>query len=243
MVADGENEALIGQLHVITDARRGRDPVGVAEAALTAGAPVLQVRVPDECSDREAYDLTVRLAALCADHAATCLVNNRVHVALAAGSAGVHVGATDLPVHAVRRVLGPQAIVGGTCRDPDAARALCRAGAGYLGVGPAFATVTKAGLPAPLGPDRIGEIVAAAEVPVVAVGGITADRAPALLQAGAHGVAVVGAIASAADPHAATVKLLRAIAATPARAGRDEARRQRDATADQAPPAGNRGRS
>ncbi|MGH8794478.1 MAG: thiamine phosphate synthase [Stackebrandtia sp.] len=202
----------IGRLHVVTDTRDGRDPVAVAEAALAAGAPVLQVRVDDRYSDREAYDLAVHLAAKCAEHGAVCLINDRLHVALAVGAHGGHVGAADLPVHAARTVLGANAIVGGTCRDPESARALRRAGASYLGVGPTFSTSTKTGLPDPLGPRRVGEIAAAVDIPVVAVGGVTADAVPGLLAAGVHGVAVVSAVSDAPDPYKATRELLDAIA-------------------------------
>ena len=87
-----------------------------------------------------------------------CLVNDRLHVALAAGADGGHVGADDLPVAAARRVLGPAAVLGATCRTAAEARAAAAAGATYLGVGPAFATSTKDGLPAPLGPAGVAAV-------------------------------------------------------------------------------------
>ncbi|MGW1447300.1 thiamine phosphate synthase, partial [Micromonospora sp. NPDC002411] len=99
----------LGRLHLITDTRPGRDPLTVVRAALTAARAdlVVQVRVEDSATDREAYDLARRVLALCASYEATCLVNDRLHVALAVGAAGGHVGADDLPVAAARRVLGP----------------------------------------------------------------------------------------------------------------------------------------
>lgn len=180
----------------------------VARAALAAGAPVLQVRVADHHTDREAFDLTLTLVELCREYGATCLVNDRLHVALAVGADGGHVGAHDLPVHAARVVLGGTAVIGGTCRNPEAARALRRAGASYLGAGPAFATTTKDGLPEPIGPGAIGRIAAAVDIPVIGIGGVTAATAGELIEAGAHGVAVVGAISLAPDPYAATRELL-----------------------------------
>lgn len=203
----------LGRLHLVTDARPGRDPVGVARAALAVAGPqlVVQVRVEDATSDREAYELTRRIARLCAEAGATCLVNDRLHVALAARADGGHVGADDLPVEAARRVLGPAAVLGATARTPeDAARAVA-AGASYLGVGPCFATTTKDGLPAPIGPAGIRRVATTVEIPVVAIGGVTAATVPALLAAGAHGVAVVGAIGAAADPARATGDLLGAL--------------------------------
>lgn len=201
----------LGRLHLVTDTRPGRDALVVVEAALAAGAPVIQVRVEDQVTDREAYELASRVMAACRRYRATCLVNDRLHVALAVGAAGGHVGADDLPVDAARRVLGPTAILGATCREPAGATAAVAAGASYLGVGPCYATATKDGLPAPIGPDGIRRVASAVSVPVIAIGGVTAARVPALRAAGAYGVAVVGAISLAADPARATAELLAAL--------------------------------
>ncbi|MEV0393479.1 thiamine phosphate synthase [Polymorphospora rubra] len=205
----------LGRLHLVTDTRPGRDPLAVVQAALSvAGAElVVQVRVEDVASDREAYDLAGRVAGLCAAAGATCLVNDRLHVALAVGAAGGHVGALDLPVDAARRVLGPDAVLGATARTPEAGRAAVAAGATYLGVGPCYLTSTKDGLPTPIGPAGIAAVAGAVDVPVIAIGGVTAARAAELVAAGAYGVAVVGAVSSAADPARATAGLLAAITA------------------------------
>jgi thiamine-phosphate pyrophosphorylase len=179
-------------------------------AALDAGAPVVQVRGKD-LSDRDLYELTCRIVELCAAHDATCLVNDRVHVALAAGADGAHVGDHDLPVAAARGVLGPTRVLGATARHPATARAHAAAGATYLGVGPCFATTTKAGLPEPIGCDGVRAVAAAVAIPVIAIAGVTAERVPELLAAGAHGVAVVGAVSEADDPQGAVERLLRAL--------------------------------
>ncbi|MFZ6003092.1 MAG: thiamine phosphate synthase [Actinomycetota bacterium] len=201
---------MIGRLHVITDTRAGRNPLVVVDAALRAGAPVVQVRGKD-LTDRELYELTCRVADRCAAHGATCVVDDRVHVAQAAEVAGVHVGDQDLPVAAVRGLLGPEAVLGATARDPMTARAHEAAGATYLGVGPAYATSTKAGLPAPIGTAGVGRVARAVAIPVIAIAGVTAGRVPELLAAGAYGVAVIGALSDADNPFAATEHLLRAI--------------------------------
>jgi thiamine-phosphate pyrophosphorylase len=199
----------IGRLHLLTDARR--DPVPTVRAALSVGVPVIQVRVGDAVSDREAYALTRTVLALCRAAGATCLVNDRVDIALAAGADGVHVGADDLPVEAARRILGPGAVVGATARDPVTARAAVAAGATYLGVGPAFATRTKEGLPDPIGVSGIGAVASTVDRPVLAIGGVTLARVPELLSVGAYGVAVVAAVNDAPDPAAATAALLAAL--------------------------------
>jgi thiamine-phosphate pyrophosphorylase len=206
--------APLGRLHIITDTRPGQDPLGVVRAALSVGAPVVQVRVEDEFSDRQAYELAVRIAALCAEYDATCLINDRLHVALAVGAAGGHVGAADLPVEAARRVLGPDAILGATAREPAGGVCAVAAGASYLGVGPAYPTSTKDGLPSAIGPSGVGAVASAVPVPVIAIGGITRERVPEVLAAGAYGVAVVGAVSGAADPARATADLLFTVSQT-----------------------------
>jgi thiamine-phosphate pyrophosphorylase len=206
----------LGRLHLVTDTRPGRDPLAVVTAALAAGVPVVQARVEDGATDREAYQLAAVIRGLCDRYGATCLVNDRLHVALAVGAAGAHVGADDLPVAAARRVLGPSAVLGATCRDPAGARAAVADGADYLGVGPAYQTSTKDGLPAAIGPAGIAAVAAAVPgTPVIAIGGVTADRVGPLLAAGAYGVAVIGAVSGAADPATATGELLSALAGGP----------------------------
>ncbi|GAB7048684.1 hypothetical protein JCM9534A_38100 [Catenuloplanes indicus JCM 9534] len=229
-------DATLGRLHLITDARPGRDPVGTVRAALAAhaaagdavraatGPLVVQVRVEDDATDLDAYQLAVRVRELCAAAGATCLINDRLHVALAVGADGGHVGALDLPVAAARRVLGPGAILGATARTSGVGRAAIAGGASYLGVGPCYATSTKDGLPSPLGPAGLAAVTGAVPVPVVAIAGVTAARVAELLAAGAHGVAVVGAVSGAADPGRAVSELLRELA----RAAVDHDQRDRD---------------
>ncbi|GAA3758913.1 thiamine phosphate synthase [Micromonospora maritima] len=203
----------LGRLHLITDTRPGRDPLAVLRAALpVAGADlVVQVRVEDDATDREAYELARRVAEACRPYGASCLVNDRLHVALAVDAAGGHVGADDLPVAAARRVLGPDAVLGATAREPVGARAAVDAGASYLGVGPCHVTTTKSGLPDPIGPEGVRAVAEAVGVPVIAIGGVTAASVPTLRAAGAYGVAVVGALSLAADPAHATAELMRAL--------------------------------
>lgn len=200
----------IGRVHLITDHRPGRDVLDVVTAALAAGVDTVQVRVADETSDREAYELTRRVLRRCRDSRVTCLVNDRVDVALAAGADGCHLGAEDLPLAVAREVLGSAALLGATARDPQTAREAVRDGADYLGTGPVYATVTKDGLPDPLGPAGLRAVAGSVPVPVVAVGGLSAERVAEVREAGAHGVAVVGAISAAPDPYAAAAALVRA---------------------------------
>ncbi|WP_240669888.1 thiamine phosphate synthase [Actinoplanes solisilvae] len=187
------------RLHIVTDS------IDVVRGVLGLGPVAVQVRV--KSNDREAYALTMAALALCRPAGALCLVDDRVGVALAAGADGVHVGADDLPVAAARRALGPAAILGATCRNAADARAAVRAGAGYLGVGPAFATTSKNGLPDPIGVEGVSAVVRAVPgTPVIAIAGITPERV-ALLDS--YGVAAISAVAG--DPAGATVEFLKAL--------------------------------
>jgi thiamine-phosphate pyrophosphorylase len=207
----GEGRSVpIGRLHVITDTRGGRDPLATVRAALDAGAPVIQVR-GKELNGQALYELACRVADLCAAAGALCVVNDRPDVAVAVDAGGVHLGTDDLPISAARQVLGSEPVVGATARDPATARAQEAAGATYLGVGPAYATTTKRDLPAPLGPEGVGAVADAVQIPVVAVAGVTVARVRELVDAGAFGVAVIGAISEAADPAQATEALLHAL--------------------------------
>jgi thiamine-phosphate pyrophosphorylase len=200
-------------LHLITGARPIPTVVAAVHAATALGAAdrlAVQVRVEDHVTDRDAYALVLAVLEICRPAGVLCLVNDRLHVAVAAGADGGHVGADDLPIAAARRVLGDFAVLGATCRDAAGARAA--AGASYLGVGPAFPTSTKSGLPDPLGPAGVGLVARAVDLPVVAIGGVSVERVPILRAAGAYGVAVVGAIGGAADPGRATEELLKAVA-------------------------------
>ncbi|WP_076259026.1 thiamine phosphate synthase [Intrasporangium flavum] len=201
------------RLHVLTDTRDGRDPLPDVLAAVRVAGPggcAVQVRAK-EATDREAFALTVRVLEVARPFGVPVLVDDRVDVALAAGADGVHLGATDLPVERVRAVVPARFVIGATARDAVSTLAAASAGADYLGVGPAHATTTKPGLPTPLGPAGIAAVVAATTLPVVAIGGIDAARVPALLAAGAHGVAVVAAVSTAPDPAAAVAGLLAAL--------------------------------
>jgi thiamine-phosphate pyrophosphorylase len=201
---------VIGRLHVLTDLEAEADPLDVVDAALAAGAPVIQVRAK-AVPDRTLFALAEVVASRCRRAGATCLIDDRIDICLAVGADGVHVGDEDLPVGVARRVLGDEAIIGATARNPEAARWLASEGADYLGVGPTYATTTKAGLPDPLGPAAVGEVAAAVDIPVIAISGITLERVPEVMAAGVHGIAVVAAVSRTADPQRATADLLAAV--------------------------------
>jgi thiamine-phosphate pyrophosphorylase len=185
----------------------GRDLCDVVAAALDAGLPAVQLREKD-LRGRPLLALAERLRALTARTGALLLVNDRVDVAVAAGADGVHLGGGSMPVEAVRALLPPGALVGVSTHAPSEGAATA---ADFAVFGPVYATPSKAGFGPPQGVVRLREAVAAARVPVLAIGGVTAARAPELRAAGVAGVAVIRAVLAADDPAGATRALLSAL--------------------------------
>jgi thiamine-phosphate diphosphorylase len=190
----------------------GRSPADLAAALLAGGARVLQVRLKAATS-RELLDVARAIRALTSPAGALLLVNDRPDVARAAEADGVHLGQDDLPVAAARAVLAPGAIVGCSTHDVAQARAAAAAGADYLGIGPIFSTTTKANALAARGLELVREVRAAVSLPLVAIGGVTPDTAPAVRAAGADAVAMIGALVRAPDVTAAVRDTLRRLAA------------------------------
>ena len=199
------------RLHVIIDVTsHGSDAVELSRLAIQGGAPLLQLR-PKGVTDAVAYETACRVADLCADAEVRLIINDRIDLAQAVGAAGVHLGAHDVPVGVARRLLGAQALVGGTARDVPSAAAHQLDGASYIGVGPIFPTASKAGLPDPLGVGAIIRVAAAVTIPIIAISGVTVERVDELIAAGAYGVAVIGAVSRAHDPAAAVMAFVQAI--------------------------------
>ncbi len=165
----------------------------MAEGWIEAGVSLLQLRAKS-LSLGPLLDLTDALVTLARPAGALVIVNDRADVARLAGADGVHVGQDDLSVADVRALLGPGALVGLSTHSADQVRAACREGASYVAIGPVFETRTKA-RPDPVvglgGVEIAAGLARERGIPVVAIGGITLDRAPAVLRAGAASVAVI----------------------------------------------------
>jgi len=180
---------------ITDDVRDGQDGlVTRARAAARGGATMIQVRLKDADARTQVEVARALVHAL----PVPVLVNDRVDVALAAGAAGVHVGADDLPVAAVRRITPPAFIVGASV-GCDAEVAGAR-GADYVGIGPVYATSSKPDAGDAIGVDEFARLARACELPAVAIGGITPERVAPLIASGASGVAVIRAVFGAADP-------------------------------------------
>ena len=198
---------MLDRLHlcVITDATLvpGRDHVAIAQAALSAGADMIQLR--DKTSDLRTLLAQARaVQALCRSSGAVFIVNDRLDLALASDADGVHVGQDDLPVEAARRLLGPGRILGVSTHERNQAEEAQARGADYIGFGPMFRTGTKDTGYTPRGLNMLREIRAAVSLPILAIGGITLENVVEVIAAGATAPAVISAIVAAPDVAAAT---------------------------------------
>jgi len=197
------------RLYFISDARPGGRPLAeVLGPALEGGVDLFQLR------DKDAPDDEILAAAavardLCAANGALFVINDRPDLAAAAGADGVHVGQEDASVADARAVVGPDALVGLSTHSPEQIDAV-PGDADLIGVGPVYATPTKAGR-APAGLELVAHAAAAARVPWFAIGGIDRETTPEVVARGATRIAVVRAIADAPDPRAAAADLRRAL--------------------------------
>ena len=174
-------------------------------AAVRGGATSVQVRLKT-ASPREVVEIT---RAIMSRTLVPVIVNDRADIALAAGAAGVHVGEADLPVTAIRRFAPADFIIGASLGS-DAELANARA-ADYVGIGPVFGSSSKDDAGSAIGVNGFERLAALVEVPAVAVGGITADRALQITMHGAAGVALINSIFSSDDPERATREIAAAI--------------------------------
>jgi len=182
-----------------------------ARAALRGGVRWIQVRAKGR-GEAEWVALAREVVALCRDHGATCVVNDSPRVARLAGADGVHLGPADASPADARQELGDVAIVGATLNFPAHLARLGDTRVDYVGVGPFRPTTSKAKLaPVHSAASLAGLIAAAAPRSAYAIGGVTAADFVALRALGAHGIAVSGAIALAADPTAAARALVVAV--------------------------------
>jgi len=201
------------RLLVITDAALAhpRSVLDVVSLALAAGAPAIQLRNKGD-SPRQLVELGRALREATRGAGALLFVNDRVDLALAVEADGVHLGPHDLPVRAVRSIAPPGFLIGRSADDPKVALAAVEDGADYIGCGTVYPTSTKPDAGDVIGPDGLQRVVRAVPTPVVAIGGITVDRAPEVAATGAAGIAVVGAVMAASDPTAVTRAFLRSFA-------------------------------
>lgn len=194
----------VGRLHVITDFRLQQrfDHAALAERAIAGGADTIQFRQKHGVV-RNQLIAAQRVQEVCADAEVPLIVNDRLDVALGVGARGLHVGQEDIPVAVARRVLGPEPVLGASASTIAQAQAAEADGATYIGFGPIYPTQSKANAGATQGLKRLQACCSAVDCPVIAIGGITRHRVHDVIAAGAHGVAVLSAVATAENPRRA----------------------------------------
>jgi thiamine-phosphate pyrophosphorylase len=201
-----------GRFYPIIDtalcAARGLSPIGVARACLDAGAAVLQLRAKRGGS-AGILALADALVSAAAPFGAYVIVNDRADIARLSGAAGVHVGQDDLAPEDARRVMG-HGIVGLSTHDEAQVDGARQAAVDYVAVGPIYPTGTKVTGYDPRGTDLV-RYAARTGMPVVAIGGITVDRAPEVIAAGAAAVAVIADLVATGDVEARVREYLRVL--------------------------------
>lgn len=196
-------------IYLVTDEAclHGRPLLECVEEALAAGVTLVQYRAK-AADGAVLYAEACKLKELCDKYNVPLIINDRLDIALAVGAAGVHLGQGDLPCAVARRLLGEDFIIGVSAHNPAEAVQAVSEGADYLGCGAVFGTATKHDV-AKLGLENLRAIRKAVAVPMVGIGGITADNYAEVLATGANGAAIVSGILAQEDIGAAVKNLLR----------------------------------
>ncbi len=210
-LADPHARLRAARLYLICGPTPGGRPLAdVLGPALAAGVDVFQLRAKEE-SDAEIMAAAERARALCERAGALFILNDRADLASEVGADGVHLGQDDLTIDEARKLIGNRRLIGRSTHSPEQIDAAT--GVDYIGVGPIYATPTKPGRPA-VGVELVRYAVAHATMPWFAIGGIDHDTIGAVIDAGAKRIAVVRAIAEAADPGAAATELIATVTRT-----------------------------
>ena len=191
---------VLPRLYVILDAALLTVPdTECAQALAGAGVRLLQYR--NKCaSSRELLESSKRLSSLLSPQGVSFVVNDRADVAFLAGASGVHVGQDDAGVEEARTVIGAGKLVGVSTHNLEQFQRAAATSADYIAIGPVFSTSTKANPDPVIGKEFIRQVRPLTEKPIVAIGGITLERAAEVIRAGADSVAVISDILLAPDP-------------------------------------------
>ena len=186
-------------IYLVTDdgCLQGRALLDCVSEALDGGVTLVQYRAKT-ASSAEMYAEALQLKALCDSFNVPLIINDRLDIAMAVGAAGVHLGQDDLPCAAARKILGEDYIIGVSAHNPAEAKAALQSGADYLGCGAVFGTATKADVKK-LGTEGLTAICREKGLPVVGIGGVTADNYREVRVAGADGAAIVSGILAQPD--------------------------------------------
>lgn len=192
-------------VYAVTDRawlKEGETLAEVLGSVLENGATLVQLREKD-ASEEEILAEAYQLKEVCARHQVPLIINDSVEIALRCDADGVHVGQSDIQGRDIRALIGPDKILGMTARSVEEAQAAEKAGADYIGTGAVFGSTTKKNAKY-MTPERLREITASVNIPVVAIGGICLKNIDQLAGSGIDGVAVVSGIFAEKDPGEAT---------------------------------------
>lgn len=210
--ASTASESSLGRLHVLTDfhLQQEHPHADLARLAIRGGADTIQFRQKHGGIQNKFVEAE-KVAAVCTDASIPLIIDDRIDIAQAVNADGVHLGQEDFPVDAARSIVGSETIIGATATKKQQVVEAYEMGADYIGFGPVFPTTSKRNPKSVKGPKGLAAACEAAPIPIIAIGGITHDRVRPALEAGAHGVAVLSAVATANDPEQATARFRAAI--------------------------------
>ena len=194
-------------VYLVTDRRNKTDEefLNIIEEAIKGGTTIVQLR-EKTASTKEFYDLALRVKEITSRYDVPLLINDRIDIALAVDSEGVHIGQDDMPADIAREIIGDDKILGVSASTVEEAKKAEIDSADYIGSGAVFPTATKDDADS-VSKEELKEIVDSIDIPVVAIGGITVENANTLKGSGIAGFSVVSAIMSAEDPKEASEKL------------------------------------
>lgn len=195
---------IIGRLHVITTEtlQTKYSHADIAKMAARGGADVVQFREKRNQSTQTQLQSIEKMAQVLQETTCRLIVNDRSDLARASHT-GLHIGPNDIPPHIARQILGPEAVIGATANNLEMLAKLAGEPIDYVGVGPVFGTHSKDNPSPTLGIEGLRAMVEQSPVPVIAIGSIAANQVAKVLEAGAHGVAVISGVVLQNDPEQA----------------------------------------
>lgn len=200
------------RLLLVTDRHQihGRSLLTVLRHAIQAGVQAIQLRERD-LSTGELLSLAGEIRAMALPGAVSLIINDRADLAMALGLDGVHLRADSLSSRSVRQIIGPHRLIGVSTHSAEEVRRASRDCADYVVFGPIFDTPAKRSFGPPLGLDLLADVCRNSSIPIFAIGGITCERVREVRQAGAHGVAAIGALLTRDDIDAAVREFTNAL--------------------------------
>ncbi len=194
-------------VYLVADRRNKTDDefLNIIEEAIKGGTTIVQLR-EKTASTKEFYDLALKVKEITSRYGVPLLINDRIDIALAVDSEGVHIGQDDMPADIAREIIGEDKILGVSASTVEEAKKAEIDSADYIGSGAVFPTATKDDADS-VSKEELKKIIDSIDIPVVAIGGITVENAHTLKGSGIAGFSVVSAIMSAEDPKEASGKL------------------------------------